>query len=271
MVDISNLAETPALNTLGDFFEFHVGNDDSPQDWLPAPAPIDVTVRSGEGINGSDRVTLIWADNAIQNRWLEVVVLGNDFTGLPSPDVHYWGNAIGETGNSSANALVNLSDVTLVRANQSGFNLVAIDNAFDLNRDQRVNVSDTTLVRANQSGFTSLQLITPLAMAPESAGVAEAPAGNPLLAGSLDPAASSDTWTVMRNWGRTATRRDTGKAPSAFGEPVPVVGELIRRLAHRHHPVQEWDAAELLLDDDLLYRLARDQAELSWLRTQSAD
>jgi hypothetical protein len=39
-----------------------------------ATSPSTVTVRSSAGVNGSDRVELIWADGAIQQQWLEVTV-----------------------------------------------------------------------------------------------------------------------------------------------------------------------------------------------------
>ena len=53
---------------------------------------------------GTDRVGFVWADGAIQNRYLEVTVRGNDAaggfntnTGLAASDVFYFGNLIGDT------------------------------------------------------------------------------------------------------------------------------------------------------------------------------
>ena len=46
--------------------------------------------------------------------------------GLTNDDVFYFGNAIGETGNNSGNAIVNLTDVGFTRENQSGFSTVDI-------------------------------------------------------------------------------------------------------------------------------------------------
>ena len=37
-------------------FEFSIGNDDDTANWSPAPAPTSVTVRTGEGNDGSNRV-----------------------------------------------------------------------------------------------------------------------------------------------------------------------------------------------------------------------
>ncbi len=52
-------------------FKFRVGNNDSPETWAIAPAPMLVTLRAGAGEDGSDRVEIIWADGAIANSWLK--------------------------------------------------------------------------------------------------------------------------------------------------------------------------------------------------------
>ena len=88
--------------------------------------------------------------------------MANDKTGLAQDDVFYFGNAIGETGNSAQNANVNSTDIGLVRGNLSGFFTVGILNLYDINRDGRVNSTDIGLVRSNLSGFFPIQLITPV-------------------------------------------------------------------------------------------------------------
>jgi hypothetical protein len=165
MVDVAGL---PVATLAAADFAFTYGNDDTPDDWLAAADPTTIAVRAGAGAAGSDRVTLIWADNAIPNgNWLRVTVLANDRTGLGTNDVFYFGSAIGETGNSLTEAKVNSSDVTLIRLNYSGFLTAAIDNVYDFNRDQKVNSSDVTLCRNHYSGFTPLRLITPPAGMPQ--------------------------------------------------------------------------------------------------------
>ncbi|MFK7736658.1 MAG: hypothetical protein AB8B50_11540, partial [Pirellulaceae bacterium] len=123
--------------------------------------PTSVNVREGEGANGSDRITIIWPDKDIEKEWLQIIVLANADTGLIEQDVHYWGNAIGESGNSSADARVNLADVGGARTNQTGFSLTGITNPYDFNRDKRVNLADVGTARINQSGFFPVRLITP--------------------------------------------------------------------------------------------------------------
>ena len=120
-----------------------------------------LTTVAGAGVNGSDRVFIEFADGAITNGWLQVTVLANNNTGLTVDDVFYFGNAIGESGNSIGNATVNISDISGARTNQTGFRLTDLLNVFDFNRDARVNVADVAIARTNQSGFTPIRLITP--------------------------------------------------------------------------------------------------------------
>ena len=91
----------------GDDFLFRMGNNDKPygndlshpaDDWPLAPDPIAIVVRPGAGQDGADRVTLIWADAAVRNCWLQVTMLATDATGLARTDVFYVGNAVGESG-----------------------------------------------------------------------------------------------------------------------------------------------------------------------------
>ena len=132
---------------------------------------------SGAGTGGSDRVTLVWPDKAIPNgNWLQVTVIGNAQTGLAANDVFYFGCAIGETGNTAADAVVNSSDVTRTRNNFSGFSLVGLESVYDFNRDRQVASGDVTISRNHFSGFTPLALIAPLASAVGVLG------GAPLLA-----------------------------------------------------------------------------------------
>ena len=92
---------------------------------------------------GVDRVTILWADNAIDNQWLQVSVLATAHTGLLDADVFSFGNAIGEAGNAPGNAIVNATDEILARNFPHGvLNRAAVDDLYDYNRDGLVNGTD---------------------------------------------------------------------------------------------------------------------------------
>ena len=152
IIDIAGMVNPGAIDE--NDFTFKLGNDDTPGNWIDAPAPADIDATDG-------RITLTWDDGAIRNTWLEVTVLVTGDTGLSVPDVSYFGNAVGETGNSLSDATVDAIDVLATRQNpQPFFDPAAIDNVYDFNRDQRVNAIDTLIARNNQTwSGTELELI----------------------------------------------------------------------------------------------------------------
>ena len=152
MLDLTGFTGTLALSD----FQFAVGNSLVPANWIAAPAPTSISQRP---IAAGTRVTLIWADNAIQKQWLQVRLKASDASDLASDDVFYFGNAVGETGNSTVNAQVNAADELATRNNKSGLGLVAITSVYDFNRDGRVNSSDELIARNNKSGLTPLILL----------------------------------------------------------------------------------------------------------------
>lgn len=162
MIDIDNLAD-PAHLTAADF-QFRIGNDNNPSLWNDAPLPISVSVRRGAGIYGSDRITLIWADGAIVNRWLQITVNATAKTGLATPDIFYFGNAIGESGDSYLNATVDAQDEQAVLQHKSGFQPETFLTPYDFNRDGWVNSTDAVIARdfrTDAPGATPLLLILP--------------------------------------------------------------------------------------------------------------
>ncbi|MBN2474241.1 MAG: lamin tail domain-containing protein [Pirellulales bacterium] len=158
MIDVDG---PPATLTAADF-RFRVGNDNDPAGWNPAPDPISVSTRPGAGAGGADRVTVIWDDSAVAKAWLQVTVLSNAHTGLSVDDVFYFGNAVGEAGDSTTDAKVNASDMLLARNNPRTFlNPAPVDFACDFNRDARVNATDMLIARNNQTHFlNALRLIS---------------------------------------------------------------------------------------------------------------
>ncbi|MCE5269474.1 MAG: hypothetical protein LLG00_16480 [Planctomycetaceae bacterium] len=144
-------------------FAFKVGNSNDPSDpvkWTAAPAP-SVTWRTLPG--GAVRVTMIWPDNAIQKEWLQIKILATAATALSAPDVFYFGNAIGECGDSLSNAYVNGTDAYAAASHTQVFARVAITSPYDYDRDGKINATDALIAASNQAVFgNALQLITPL-------------------------------------------------------------------------------------------------------------
>lgn len=156
MVDIVNLADPFGL--VADDFNFRIGNDDTPDDWAVAPPPATLAVRLGAGIDGSDRVTIVWPDNAIDQQWLQTTVKANGTTGLNANDVFFFGNAIGETDDSDFHAIVNLGDVGDIENNFS--DLTDIADRYDIDRNGLVNSADADLARDHLTDAgTSLRLL----------------------------------------------------------------------------------------------------------------
>jgi hypothetical protein len=160
MVDILNPANGPGISASD--FTFKVGNDNNPAGWSTAPAPISVTLRTGAGVNGSDRYTLIWANNAILKQWLQITVLADANTGLSAPEVFYFGNAVGEVGNSATTTNVDAADNLQTRNNTRNLlNPAPIDFKYDFNRDKKVDAADDIISRANTTSvLTNLKLIS---------------------------------------------------------------------------------------------------------------
>ncbi len=148
-------------------FIFRVGNNNTPSTWAAAPDPVTVSVRPGAGPGGADRVEIIWADGAIANTWLEVIVKGNDATGgfntdtgLDASDIFYFGNRIGETGSGTPNlAITNATDEVAARANVGL--AASITNLYDFDRSGLVNATDEIIARNNVGLLTKIDITDP--------------------------------------------------------------------------------------------------------------
>ena len=172
MVDV---AKPTGTITAADF-QFKVGNNNNPDSWTPLTVAPTVTIEPGEGDFGSTRVALVFADNAIQKQWLQVTMLANVNTGLAQSDVFYFGNAIGESGDSAQYALVNATDILAARNNpHATLDPATITDAVDFNRDGLVNLGDMQLARTNAtSPLSALRLITAPAAAAEEGAAPQA-------------------------------------------------------------------------------------------------
>ncbi len=166
MIDVQGMSAAP---TSADF-EFRVGNDNDPANWPLAATP---TITSHDMDGDIKRIALTWLDGAVRNTWLQVTVRATENTGLLVPDVFYFGNAVGEAGDSVDNALVNGFDFASTRehlvASSPG---AAIDNKVDFNRDAVVDGADLAITRDNTTDFAnSLRRITVPAPVPPIANL----------------------------------------------------------------------------------------------------
>ena len=230
MIDL--MAPTDADGLGVSDFAFAVGNNNRPSTWTEAPEPLPIDVRKGAGTNGSDRVTIRWMDNAIENKWLQVTVKAGGHTGLIIPDIFYIGNAPGEAGDNASNTIVNATDEIVARNFQhSPLDPAAVDDAYDYNRDGLVNGTDQIIARGNQTNpFTMLRLITPPA---EEAATKQATALEPLI-----PSISSADFDWLYEFEPTATKRATshGSTPAEKAVDLLLAAQLDIAIARDRLP-----------------------------------
>ncbi|REK09046.1 MAG: hypothetical protein DWQ37_19500 [Planctomycetota bacterium] len=184
MVDIAN----PGGTITADDFTFRVSTqvqaNNTPSSWASAPAPSDIALRAGAGVDGSDRVTIVWEAGAISNQWLQVIVEGNDAiggfntnTGLNVSDVFYFGNRIGDTGSGTPTLAVTSAADEIATRNNPGFG-ATITNVYDFDRSGLVNAVDSLIARNNAGLLTKINVADPPAApaitAESSAAVANA-------------------------------------------------------------------------------------------------
>ena len=198
MIDISGLnGYTPTVND----FQFQVGNTSTPNTWGAAPTPAAITDRVGAGVNGSDRITITWADNAIQDEWLQVTALAANL-GLSANYVFYFGNQIGSVGVNPSSTRVTAIDASAVQANYSGLSMVPITDPYDINRDKSVNAIDASTVQANYTGLGSSLI---LLSAPQQTMVSQGSQATVLLA----------TYGVTTGSAASLAETSTATAPSS--------------------------------------------------------
>jgi len=251
IVDIAHVADVDALSVAD--FQFKTGNDADPSLWADAPAPLSLTVLAGEGVDGSDRVVLEWADNngdgvtdpheAVAGAWLQVTVQANQTTGLEADHVFYFGNL---PGDGSGDGLVTIPDMPLsLSAMHDGANPADTNSAFDHNRDGYVNVADMLISRSRIG--QSLTMLT----APAAGGGAAADV--PLVddAASTEPASidsaeafSTDLALASPDDGSVdllaaaLLRRNVATAPSA-AEATPTSTSTLSLLEETDDPVAD--------------------------------
>ena len=182
MVDILNL---PTGSVTVSDFAFRVGNNNNPNSWATAPTPtIDpASFRPSPANTDATRVTIIWPNNTVQKQWLEVKVLPTAATGLSTVQSFFFGNAIGESGNSLVKAEVTSADASAALNNPHPVANLPVTSRFDYSRDGRITSTDGSIALLNPAvGPSALQLINLGSYTPSSS---QRPAA--LLGAGVDP------------------------------------------------------------------------------------
>ena len=131
--------------------DYRVGRSSDTSTWTSAPQPKLYEQYIGGGVNGSDRVVIRWRDNNIKDEWLQVT-LGGPGSEMPTPDVFYFGDQVGSSGESATSAAVTVADEYGARLDPHTFSQPAsITNVHDYNRDGRVDAADQLIARDNIS------------------------------------------------------------------------------------------------------------------------
>jgi hypothetical protein len=122
-----------------------------PVTWTAGPRPTTIARRNGAGVNQTDRITLIWPNGAIKNRWLRVTVKADAVSGLPRDDVFYFGNLVGETGDAASPLWVGANDFSeALRYTRLFAGPTDIRNPYDIDRNGSLaGTGDVTAVRSN--------------------------------------------------------------------------------------------------------------------------
>jgi hypothetical protein len=187
LVDFSNLPSDASLSAAD--FQFNVDSLLAPNAWTAAPAPTSVVTWTGP--NGDTFADMVWANNVIQNQWLQVTVLADGNTNLAANDVFYFGNMMGATG-ATLNTNGNGTYLRVGPADVTGAELavgpapVAITSLYDYARAGRVSPGDVSFVQA-LVGPTGLLLISPAASQGQVAqGDTQSVAASPSQAGPGD-------------------------------------------------------------------------------------
>ncbi|MGD9724414.1 MAG: FG-GAP-like repeat-containing protein [Pirellulales bacterium] len=176
MVDLAPAGGSHTSITANDFV-FKVGANNSPNTWAAAPASSAISVRTGAGVSGSDRVEITWANGAIQNQWLEVQVLATANTGLAAPDIFFFGNRIGDTGAPTASSFTTvIADASTIVAGGLG-GAGGITNVRDIDKSNTITVAgDRATALGNIGALNRLNVGTAGPFAPQDgdAGIASA-------------------------------------------------------------------------------------------------
>jgi hypothetical protein len=130
----------------------------TPSAWPKAPAPTLIEILPSAKDTPA-RVRLEWEDNAIQNTWLQVIILANTNTGLAEQAAFYLGHVLGDIDFSGPSYRVTTIDTSIVRE-AVGSEPVPASDARDVDKDRRITTLDVALVRDLVSNSVRLRSIT---------------------------------------------------------------------------------------------------------------
>lgn len=106
MIDVLNMPGVPTGDDLAAF----MGSDPmAPAGFVMPATPSSITIRPLT--DNITRITLIWPDNMIVGKWVQVTVKASDNTGLSADDVFYFGNMPANDGDSPTGPVVQLTQV----------------------------------------------------------------------------------------------------------------------------------------------------------------
>ncbi len=222
MFDVAGLGQRLAS---ADDFVFRTGPGGDPAGWSPAPEPLAVAVRPGDGIDGSGRVSIVWEDGAIRDGWVEIACLANaegGTLGLERTQTFYFGNLVGDT---NGDRQVSLADLSTLAGNWGSSGVTDGPEAGDLNSDGTVSLADLSTLAASW-GHT---LASPTWDTPSGATDSE-PAAVAFLSGEDETAPTPETAETLVTSGASEGLTVTAVAPAeplsqpSSSEPVDLLG-----------------------------------------------
>jgi len=157
VIDVAGLG---AGTTVADL-RFATWNGISVSGFLATSAVPTVSLIPGGGLNGSTRIKIEFANEAIRNTWLRITLLANANTGLDLSDTFYFGNAVADmnVGNLGSPVTVSVDNIDYASLRRSFSNAVPASNIYDVNKDGRVDPIDLAIVNQNRTS-RALRLFT---------------------------------------------------------------------------------------------------------------
>jgi len=218
----------------------------------------------------NDRIELVWPDNTIVDRWLEVIVKNNANTGLAAQDVFFYGNMPGDTNNDPTGVFKTIdatdqNNIKIAATNPNNTGLyfsyplsAAISNLWDVNRDGDVNANDQLAAKIKSvAPYGELDMINVSNSGPFAPSAALSDGAGAAVASALAGSGGGNSPKPVGSW-----LANSGIANSlSVASPVASSSSMyFAQLGHPSSSLVAFDASEssdpLPLDEDLLDVLA---------------